>query len=175
MPKSTRYFTAVLYLAFSVSPPPPLWQFGGYAQNNATNGALEGQLGGDFRLGRGTLSLDAIYNLNAVALSLAGAPGAGTLTEVEMVATLPAHFRGEANAADIHVRPDGRFLYASERQTSTLAGFRVDPTNALLSPIGRWPTETTPRGFAIDPRGRFLLAAGLDSNRLSVHVIEPRC
>jgi 6-phosphogluconolactonase len=100
-------------------------------------------------------------------------PGSGVLAEIETVATLPAHFLGEANAADIHVTPDGRFLYASERQTSTLTGFRIDAANGFLAPIGRWPTETTPRGFAIDPHGRYLLAAGLDSNRLSVHAIDP--
>jgi 6-phosphogluconolactonase len=99
--------------------------------------------------------------------------GSGGLSEIETVATLPAHFLGEANAADIHVTPDGRFLYASERQTSTLTGFRIDFANGFLAPIGRWDTETTPRGFAIDPRGGFLLAAGLDSNRLSVHAIDP--
>ena len=100
-------------------------------------------------------------------------PGSGGLSEIETVATLPAHFLGEANAADIHATPDGRFLYASERQTSTLTGFRIDSANGFLAPIGRWDTETTPRGFAIDPRGGFLLAAGLDSNRLSVHAIDP--
>ena len=100
-------------------------------------------------------------------------PGSGGLSEIETVATLPAHFLGEANAADIHVTPDGRFLYVSERQTSTLTGFRIDAANGFLAPIGRWNTETTPRGFSIDPRGRFLLAAGLDSDRLSVHAIDP--
>jgi 6-phosphogluconolactonase len=40
------------------------------------------------------------------------------------------------------------------------AGFAA---NGFLNLIGRWSTETTPRGFAIDPRGRFLLAVGLDS------------
>lgn len=100
--------------------------------------------------------------------------GTGTLAEVETLATLPDHFLGTANAADIHVTPDGRFVHLSERQTSTLSGFRVDAANGLLSPIGRWPTETTPRGFAIDPRGRFLLAAGLDSSGLSVHAIDPQ-
>lgn len=99
-------------------------------------------------------------------------PGSGELAEIETIATLPAHFLGEANAADIHVTPDGRFLYASERQTSTLVGCRIGSTSGLLEPIGRWNTETTPRGFAIDPRGRFLLAAGLDSNQLAVHAID---
>lgn len=58
------------------------------------------------------------------------------------------------------------------RQTSTLVGCRIDPTSGFLEPVGRWNTETTPRGFAIDPRGRFLLAAGLDSNQLAVHAID---
>jgi 6-phosphogluconolactonase len=70
-------------------------------------------------------------------------PGAGVLGEIETLATLPAHFLNEANAADIHVTPDGRFLYASERQSSTLAGFRIDPGSGVLALIGRWPTETT--------------------------------
>jgi 6-phosphogluconolactonase len=100
-------------------------------------------------------------------------PGSGVLSEIETVTTLPAHYLGEANAADIDVTPDGRFLYASERQTSTLTGYRIDAANGFLAPIGRWTTETTPRGFAIDPRGRFLLAAGLDSNQLTVHAIDP--
>jgi 6-phosphogluconolactonase len=100
-------------------------------------------------------------------------PGSGALAEIETVTTLPAHFLGEANAADIHVTPDGRFLYVSERQTSTLTGFCIAAANGFLAPIGRWSTETTPRGFAIDPRGRFLLTAGLDSNQLSVHAIDP--
>lgn len=99
-------------------------------------------------------------------------PGSGVLAEIETLTTLPAHFLGEANAADIHLTPDARFLYASERQTSTLAGFRVDASSGLVTPIGHWPTEITPRGFAIDPRGRFLLSAGLDSNSLSLHAIH---
>lgn len=99
-------------------------------------------------------------------------PGAGLLAEIESLATLPAHFLGEANAADLHLTPDGRFLYISERQTSTLSGFRVDAVTGLLMPIGRWPTEICPRGFAIDPRGRFLLSAGLDSGAVRIHTID---
>jgi 6-phosphogluconolactonase len=116
-----------------------------------------------------------IYLLNqtdATVVAYRIEPGSGGLSEIETMATLPAHFLGEANAADIHVTPDGRFLYVSERQTSTLSGLRIDAANGFLTPIGRWNTETTPRGFAIDPRGRFLLAAGLDSNRLGVHAID---
>jgi predicted porin len=50
-----------------------LWQFGGYAQNNGSNGAYQFQLGGDISTwGQGVLSLDAIYShiKDSVALSL---------------------------------------------------------------------------------------------------------
>ena len=44
---------------------------------------------------------------------------------------------GEANAADIHVMSDGRFLYASERHISPLTGFRIDMANDFLAPLER--------------------------------------
>jgi 6-phosphogluconolactonase len=96
----------------------------------------------------------------------------GTLTELQFVDMLAPGYEGPIAAADLHVTPDGRFLYGSERRTSSLAGFRIDPAQGTLSQIGSWPTETTPRGFAIDPRGRFLLAVGLDSNRMTVYAID---
>jgi 6-phosphogluconolactonase len=100
-------------------------------------------------------------------------PANGTLKELQFVDMLAADYKGGIAAADLHVTPDGQFLYGSERRTSTLAGFRIDPATGTLTLIGRTPTETTPRSFAIEPRGRFLLAAGLDSNHLSVYRVCP--
>src|SRR5262249_8929984 len=70
-------------------------------------------------------------------------------------------------AADLHLTPDGRFLYASERTSSTVGAFRVDRTNGKLTYLGSTPTEKQPRGFAIDPSGRFLVVAGEKSDTLS--------
>jgi 6-phosphogluconolactonase len=97
----------------------------------------------------------------------------GTLAELQTVPTLPPDFNGKPSAADLHVTHDGRFIYSSERTTSTIKGYRIDPERGTFSRCGRWPTETTPRGFAIDPRGRFLLAAGLSSNAMTVYAIDP--
>ena len=97
----------------------------------------------------------------------------GILTELQFVDALPHDFKEQPAAADLHVTPDGRFLYGSERKTSTLAGYRIDREKGTLSPLGHFPTEKTPRGFNIDPRGRFLLAVGLDSNAMMVYRIEP--
>ena len=101
-------------------------------------------------------------------------PASGTLKELQFVDALPADFKQQPAAADLHVTPDGRFLYGSERKTSTLAGYRIDPEKGTLSPIGHFPTEKTPRGFNIDPRGRFLLSVGLDSNAMTVYRINPQ-
>ena len=101
-------------------------------------------------------------------------PVSGTLAELQFVDARPANFTDQPAAADLHVTPDGRFLYGSERKTSTLAGYRIDPDKGTLSPIGHFPTEKTPRGFNIDPRGRFLLSVGLDSNAMTVYRIDPQ-
>ena len=98
----------------------------------------------------------------------------GTLKELQFVGALPADFKEQPAAADLHVTPGGRFLYSSERKTSTLAGYHIDPEKGTLSPLGHFPTEKTPRGFNIDPRGRFLLSVGLDSNAMTVYRIDPR-
>lgn len=99
---------------------------------------------------------------------------AGTLRETARASALPPDFAGKPWAADIHTTPDGKFLYASERTSSTLAGFRIERDGAALTPVGHWPTETQPRGFAIDPAGRFLLSTGQVSNALTVHAIDAK-
>ena len=43
---------------------------------------------------------------------------------------------------------------------------------STLTPIGHFPTEKTPRGFARDPRGKFLLSVGMDSARMTVSTID---
>jgi 6-phosphogluconolactonase len=100
-------------------------------------------------------------------------PAQGTLAHRQTVSALPPGFQGKPAAADLHATPDGRFLYASVRATSTLAGFRVDGTQGTLTPIGSVPTEQQPRGFNIDPSGRYLLAVGQLSHGLSSYAIDP--
>ena len=75
-------------------------------------------------------------------------------------------------AADIRITPDGRFLYASERTNSTLSLFRVDPVSARLDPVGVVKTEKQPRGFAVEPFGRYLIVAGEKSCRVTVYAID---
>jgi 6-phosphogluconolactonase len=96
----------------------------------------------------------------------------GTLELEQSTTTLPAGFTGKPWAADLHLTPDGRFLFASERNSSTLSTFRVDAATGRLQPLGHTPTEKEPRGFAIDSTGRFLIAAGQASNGISLYAID---
>ncbi len=99
----------------------------------------------------------------------------GTLKkEVQVTTALPKDFSGKPWAADIHLTPNGKFLYASERATSTLAAFRVDPKKGTLTSIDSYPTEKQPRAFNIDPSGRYLLAVGQLSNSLTSYSIDKK-
>ena len=98
----------------------------------------------------------------------------GTLGEIAFVETGDWNGRDSAAASDIHVTPEGKFLYGAVRTTSMLHGYKIDPDKGTLSPIGKFATERTPRGFNIDPRGKFLLSVGMDSNAMTVHAIDPK-
>jgi 6-phosphogluconolactonase len=98
---------------------------------------------------------------------------AGTLSkEIQIASALPKGFTGKPWAADIHLTPNGKFLYASERTSSTLAAFSVDAIKGTLAPIDSYPTEKQPRAFNIDPSGRYLLVVGQLSNRLTSYSIN---
>ena len=98
---------------------------------------------------------------------------AGDLKQKQAISALPPGFAGKPSAADLHITPDGKFLYGSERTSSTLAGFSVDPATGTLTTIGSVPTEKQPRGFQIDSTGRYLLAVGQLSHGLSSYAIDP--
>lgn len=97
----------------------------------------------------------------------------GTLAHLQTLPTLPPGFSGPPAAADLHLTPDGRWLYTSERTSSTLAAFAVDASTGRVEPRGHTATESGPRGFAITPDGQHLLAVGQLSHHLSRYRIDP--
>ncbi|MBR8132735.1 lactonase family protein [Burkholderia ambifaria] len=75
-------------------------------------------------------------------------------------------------AADLHLTPDERFAYVSERTSSQLLCYRR-AADSSFEPAHATLTETQPRGFAIDPSGRWLVACGEQSEYVSVYAIAP--
>jgi 6-phosphogluconolactonase len=113
-----------------------------------------------------------LHELNGALVAFGYDSEKGQLHELQHISALPKGFDSKPWAADIHITPDGRFLYASERTSSTLSGFRIDAAAGHLTAIGSVPTEKQPRGFAIDPSGHFLAAVGELSNDMSVYAID---
>lgn len=67
-----------------------LWQFGGYAQNNASDGAYQFQLGADIPTwGKGVLSVDAIYSFVRDSTGLSLAPGSNDASGTPIPPFLP--------------------------------------------------------------------------------------
>jgi 6-phosphogluconolactonase len=121
----------------------------------------------DHRLVFGNNELDGTVSAYLLDLS-------GTLRLLGSTSIMPLNSKDKPWSGDIHLTPSGKFLYASERTTSTLTAFRVDDKNGALTRIDNYPTESQPRGFNVSPGGKYLLAAGQISNSVSVYQIDQK-
>jgi 6-phosphogluconolactonase len=100
-------------------------------------------------------------------------PEAG-FKELQTVSALPEGYSGRNWCAAIHISPDGKTLYASNREHDSIAVYAIDEKTGTVrlvqhaSTLGKWP-----RDFAIDPTGKFLLAANQNSDTVVVFSIDP--
>lgn len=113
--------------------------------------------------------------LDMTVTSLAYDASSGKLAEIQTLSTLPDGYKitKADSVADIHVSPDGRFLYVSNRGHDSIASYAIDVNNGTLTPIEFTKTGgKMPRNFAIDPTGNFLLAANQISDSITVFKID---
>jgi 6-phosphogluconolactonase len=134
-----------------------------------------------------------LNELVATVTTLSLDPQTGVLTEVSSASALPADSKlgpgaprgavgapGQAPrdtsndiwASDLHVTPDGKFLYAAERTSASIGAFSVDTATGKLTYLSSTPTEKQPRGFRIDPKGRYMVVSGEKSETISVYQID---
>jgi 6-phosphogluconolactonase len=89
----------------------------------------------------------------------------GNLKEIDAATIVSKDFKGIIGAADIHISPDGKFLYATNRGTANNISIFKILKSGTLEWLGQTSTlGKTPRNFAIDPSGNFLLVANQNSN-----------
>lgn len=94
----------------------------------------------------------------------------GTLTPLQYIA---ADTAGAHGAADIHLSPDGHFLYASLRlRNDGIATFSVNPSTGLLEHIGHTPTGGHPRNFTLSPDGSLMLVAARDADAVEIYAVD---
>ena len=119
--------------------------------------------------------LDCLYfdNEQGSSVSVFGLDrNTGQIRLRQSLSTLPANFDSPNTCSDLEITPDGRFLYVANRGHDSIAGFRISPKTGRLQSIGQFPTETTPRSFAVTPCGKWLVAAGQTSGHLQVSEIQ---
>lgn len=94
----------------------------------------------------------------------------GKLESIQRIATHPVDYvQKDFGSGDIHISPDGRFLYASNRgEQNNIAIFSIE-NNGTLKLVGFQPTlGKTPRVFAIDPKGKFVIVANQSTGNVVV-------
>ena len=97
----------------------------------------------------------------------------GNLNAIQYIAADTTSVSIHKGSADIHVSPDGKFLYASTRVTSNgIAIFKINEADGKLSFIDFQPTGIHPRNFIITPNGQYLLVANRDSNNIQIFTID---
>ena len=88
--------------------------------------------------------------------------------------SLCAHgFAGDPWAAELRLAPAGRYLYATDRRSSTIACVEISSDSGRLALIGHVATENQPRGMAVSPCGRWLAVSGQASHHLTLYALDP--
>jgi len=93
----------------------------------------------------------------------------GKLDNIQRIATHKEQIKEGYGAADIHISPDGKFLYASNRGVEDNIAIFSIKNDGKLAIVGYQSTlGTHPRNFGLDASGKFLIVANMHSGDLQV-------
>jgi 6-phosphogluconolactonase len=110
-----------------------------------------------------------IEELNGTVSAFYYLPKTGELNMFQTVSALPPEYNGSIGSADIHISPDGKFLYATNRgESNTIATFSIDKMGMLMPLAHDSTMGKTPRNFNFDPSGNFLLVANQNSDNIVI-------
>jgi 6-phosphogluconolactonase len=114
-----------------------------------------------------------VNELNNSVTAFKFSPSDGNLTAFQSINTLPDGTDGSNNlCADIHITPNGNFLYASNRGHDSLAGYAIQPDGSLKF-VSNTPIQGKfPRNFAIHPSGKRLYVANQNSDNIVLFDIK---
>jgi len=98
----------------------------------------------------------------------------GRLIEIGIHSTLPEDFREENTTAEVRTAPDGKTVYISNRGHDSIAVFRKTDEKGTLRRVQIIGSGgQRPRNFGVDPSGRVLIAANLNTHNLVSFFIDP--
>jgi 6-phosphogluconolactonase len=125
-------------------------------------------------IGPGKAGSKFVYVLNELNSTISRYSFAAALEKLDTVSTLPPSFHGKNSGAEIEFGSKDRYLYASNRGHDSIAVFEVAPGGVIRLVQDTAAGGHTPRSFAIDPSGKWLLAANQDSDNIVVFHIDPK-
>jgi 6-phosphogluconolactonase len=98
----------------------------------------------------------------------------GDVRHIQTVPTIADGYSGPRVApSDIHVHPNGRFVYGSNRGDDSIAIFRIDEPTGRVSRVAVVKTlGVNPRGFDFEPSGRFLIVGNQGSNSIVTFAVD---
>ena len=93
----------------------------------------------------------------------------GKLDSLQRISTHFKKYDSVLSSADIHISPDGKYLYASNRNIENNIAIFIIQDNGTLKLIGHQSTfGTIPRNFAMNKNGKFLIVANQKSGNMVV-------
>lgn len=114
-----------------------------------------------------------LNEINATVSRCAWDAANGTLTELQVISTLPAYYTGPNTTAEIKVSPSGRFVYATNRTHDSIAVYAIDSATGALSLVehvssgGKWP-----RNLLFLDGGKWLLASNHNSDNAQLFTVD---
>jgi 6-phosphogluconolactonase len=98
----------------------------------------------------------------------------GVINAIASYPTIPADFKEPSTSAAIHLHPNGKFVYTSNRGHNSISAFEIQP-NGELEKVGEVTQAIkTPRDFNIDPTGKYMIVANQDKDNLVVYEINAK-
>lgn len=109
----------------------------------------------------------SVDELSSTVTVLAFNSSTGALQLVQRVDMLPEDYDEASYSADIHISPDGKYLYASNRGHDSLAIYSIETATGQIELLGHESTRGGhPRNFAVDTKGQYVFVTNRDDNNL---------
>ncbi|NIJ55763.1 lactonase family protein [Dyadobacter arcticus] len=97
----------------------------------------------------------------------------GVITALNTYPTIPADFTGANTSSAIHLHPNGKFVYVSNRGHNSISAFKIKENGELEMVDQQIKSIATPRDFNVDPTGKLMIVANQSADNLVVYDVDP--
>jgi len=99
-------------------------------------------------------------------------PATGSLSEQQIIPSVPPGFTGTDFTSEIRVSADGDFVYGANRTSDTIGVFSIGDDGRLTQVSHASTLGDYPRIFTIDPTGRFMAVGNQRADNVTTFEIN---